>query len=57
MIVWDALTWLTVAVLGPGVLIVCVAVARDLRRLLGGAAPPPSPQDSQSQDRAVTPNR
>ena len=38
MTVWDALTWLTVAVLGPGVLVVCVAVARDLRRLLGGAA-------------------
>lgn len=40
MSVWDALTWLTVAVLGPGVLIVCVAVARDLRRLLGGAKTP-----------------
>ena len=40
MTVWDALTWLTVAILGPGVLIVCVAVARDLRRLLGGAKTP-----------------
>lgn len=35
MTVWDALTWLTVAVLGPGVLAICVAVARDVRRLLG----------------------
>jgi hypothetical protein len=35
--VWDALTWATVVVLGPGVLVVLVAVARDVRRLLGGA--------------------
>ena len=41
MTIWDAVTWLAVAVLGPGVLVICVAVARDLRRLLGGAAPPP----------------
>ena len=36
MTVWDVLTWLTVAVLGPGVAVICVAVARDVRRLLGG---------------------
>jgi hypothetical protein len=41
MTVWDALTWVAVAVLGPGVLVVCVAVARDLWRLLRGAPPPP----------------
>jgi len=34
---WDALTWVSIAVLGPGVLVICVQVARDLRRLLGGA--------------------
>jgi hypothetical protein len=38
--IWDVATWLAVAVLGPGVLVICVAVARDLRRLLGGAVPP-----------------
>lgn len=42
MTIWDALTWASVAVLGPGVLIIGVAVARDLRRVLGGMAPPPS---------------
>ena len=36
MTIWDVLTWVTIAVLGPGVLVVCVAVARDARRLLGG---------------------
>ncbi|MGH7316823.1 MAG: hypothetical protein ACREJS_11240 [Candidatus Rokuibacteriota bacterium] len=46
MTVWDALTWVTVAILGPGVLILCVAVARDLRRLLGGAAPPASAESA-----------
>jgi hypothetical protein len=35
MTVWDALTWVTIAVLGPGVLAICLAVARDVRRLLG----------------------
>ncbi|MGH7396213.1 MAG: hypothetical protein ACRELW_01620 [Candidatus Rokuibacteriota bacterium] len=43
MTVWDALTWATIAVLGPGVLVICVAVARDLRRLLGAGARPASP--------------
>jgi hypothetical protein len=36
--VWDALTWVTVLVLGPGVLIIGLAVARDVRRLLRRAA-------------------
>ena len=36
MTVWDVLTWLTLVILGPGVLVVCAAVARDVRRLLGG---------------------
>ncbi|HUP37211.1 MAG TPA: hypothetical protein VNC82_17395 [Candidatus Limnocylindria bacterium] len=40
MTVWDAMTWASIAGLGPGVLVICVAVARDLRRLLGGPAPP-----------------
>jgi hypothetical protein len=44
MTVWDALTWVAIAVLGPGVLVICVAVARDLGRLLDGTAPP-SPSD------------
>jgi hypothetical protein len=35
MTAWDTLTWLTILTLGPGVLIVCALVARDLRRLLG----------------------
>jgi uncharacterized protein (DUF983 family) len=35
MTVWDVVTWVTVAVLGPGVLVLCVAVARDVRQLLG----------------------
>ena len=39
MTVWDALTWVSIAVLGPGVLVICVRVARDLRHLLGGAGP------------------
>ncbi|MGH7365030.1 MAG: hypothetical protein ACREKQ_00025 [Candidatus Rokuibacteriota bacterium] len=43
MTVWDALTWVTVAVLGPGVLVICFGVARDLRRLLGPAAPEATP--------------
>jgi hypothetical protein len=34
------LTWVAIAVLGPGVLVIGVAVARDLRRLLADAAPP-----------------
>ncbi|MGH7313360.1 MAG: hypothetical protein ACREJV_09310 [Candidatus Rokuibacteriota bacterium] len=42
MTVWDALTWVTIAILGPGVLVICAAVARDLRRLLGRTAPPAS---------------
>jgi len=32
--VWDALTWVTVLVLGPGVLLIGLAVVRDVRRLL-----------------------
>jgi hypothetical protein len=36
MTVWDVLTWVTIVVLGPGVVIVCVAVAHDVWRLLGG---------------------
>jgi hypothetical protein len=46
MTVWDVLTWVTVAVLGPGVLVIGVAVARDLRRLLDAPAtrrPPREP--------------
>jgi hypothetical protein len=39
---WDALTWVAVAALGPGVLALCVWVAHDVRRLLG-AAPPAAP--------------
>jgi hypothetical protein len=39
MTVWDALTWVTVVVLGPGVLVLFAAVARDVRRLLGQATP------------------
>jgi hypothetical protein len=38
--IWDVASWLSVVVLGPGVLVIGVAVARDLRRLLGGATPP-----------------
>jgi hypothetical protein len=34
MSVWDAVTWATVLLLGPGVLILCIAVMRDVRRLL-----------------------
>ena len=34
MSVWDLLTWVTVLVLGPGVLLIALAVARDVRRLL-----------------------
>lgn len=34
MSVWDALTWVTVLVLGPGVLLIGLAVVRDVRRLL-----------------------
>ena len=41
MSVWDALTWVTVLVLGPGVLIIGLAVARDVRRLLRPAARSP----------------
>jgi hypothetical protein len=45
MTVWDVLTWVTVAILGPGVLVIGVAVGRDLRRLLDVAATrrPPGP--------------
>jgi hypothetical protein len=32
--VWDALTWVTVLVLGPGVLLIGLAVVRDVRRPL-----------------------
>lgn len=49
MTVWDALTWVTVAVLGPGVLVICAAVARDLRRLLGGATSPPAPEPAREK--------
>ena len=34
MKVWDVVTWAAVFVLGPGVLILCIAVMRDVRRLL-----------------------
>jgi hypothetical protein len=37
MIVWDLLTWLAIAVLGPGTLIIFVLFLRDLRGLLRGA--------------------
>jgi hypothetical protein len=33
--VWDVLTWAALAVLGPGVVVLCLAVARDVHRLLG----------------------
>lgn len=41
MTVWDVLTWGAIAVLGPGVIVICIAVARDLRHLLGAASPLP----------------
>ncbi|MEX2221035.1 MAG: hypothetical protein WEG40_04480 [Candidatus Rokuibacteriota bacterium] len=47
MTVWDALTWATIVLLGPGVLVICVAVARDLRRLLGAAGRPASPDPAE----------
>jgi hypothetical protein len=37
MSVWDATTWATVAVLGPGAIIVFLAFVRDVRRLLRDA--------------------
>jgi hypothetical protein len=48
--VWDVATWVAIAILGPGVLVICVAVARDVRRLLGGAAPPVPPVAGRSVD-------
>ena len=32
MTVWDVMTWLAIAVLGPGALIIFVAFLRDLAR-------------------------
>jgi hypothetical protein len=32
MIVWDVMTWLAIAVLGPGAVIVLAAFLRDLLR-------------------------
>ena len=32
MTVWDAMTWLAIAVLGPGAVIIFLAVLRDLAR-------------------------
>jgi hypothetical protein len=32
MILWDVLTWLAIAVLGPGALIILAAFLRDLRK-------------------------
>jgi hypothetical protein len=32
---WDALTWAAIVVLGPGAVIVFVALLRDARRILG----------------------
>lgn len=40
MRIWDLLTWGTVVILGPVVLLVCALAARDLRRLLGAPAGP-----------------
>ena len=36
MTAWDVATWVAVLVLGPGAVVVFVAVLCDLRRLLGG---------------------
>lgn len=35
MTAWDAMTWATVLVLGPGAVIVFVAFLKDVRRMLG----------------------
>lgn len=32
---WDALTWASIVVLGPGAVIVFAAFLRDARRILG----------------------
>ena len=55
MTVWDALTWATVMMLGPGVIVICIAVARDLRRLLGDA--PPLPEHAAPDEREAAPGR
>jgi hypothetical protein len=39
--IWDALTWVSVLVLGPGVLLIGLAVVRDVRRLLRRATRSP----------------
>ena len=44
MTAWDVATWVAVLVLGPGAVIVFVAVLRDLRGLLGGEAGEPAQQ-------------
>ena len=57
MSVWDVLTWVTVLVLGPGVLLIALAVARDVRRLLRRPVPasptepaPPSAREPTARD-------
>jgi hypothetical protein len=37
MSVWDAATWATVAILGPGAVVVFLAFLKDARRLLRDA--------------------
>jgi hypothetical protein len=45
MTVWDAMTWLAIAVLGPGALIIFVAFLRDLAR----PAAPEHPTDEDAR--------
>ena len=45
MTVWDVMTWLAIAVLGPGALIIFLAFLRDLAR----PAPPHPPTDEQAR--------
>jgi hypothetical protein len=37
---WDVMTWLAIAVLGPGALIIFVAFLRELVRPASGERPP-----------------